>query len=82
MINADKLLDMKEEIEEFEKELTEAEAKSKLIMEQIQEKYGVMTIEEAEEMLEKITEEYNKLNKKHEKEVKVLDEQINAIRRA
>lgn len=82
MITANHLLKMKDELEGFEKTLTQAEAEKKVFMNQLKDEYDVMTIEEAEAMLEEIEVEYNKLQDEMEKRGKVLYGQVESIRKA
>jgi conjugal transfer/entry exclusion protein len=74
---AKKMLVMKEKIEKYKNEKTLLEGQLKMLMEQLQNKYGLSSLDEVEENLENIQKELEELRGKILLGLQTLEKELN-----
>ena len=74
---AKKMLMMKEKIEKYKNEKTLLEGQLKMLMEQLQNKYGLSSLDEVEENLENIQKELEELRGKILLGLQTLEKELN-----
>jgi predicted nucleic acid-binding Zn-ribbon protein len=66
-MNEKALINLKNRIDRFESEISEAKGQQKLLMKELKEKYGCDTLEEGEKRIEELNDQLDDLN--HECEI-------------
>ena len=72
--NEDYLLKIKKQVEHASKELGELEGRKKVLLEQLETKYGLKSSDEVEVRLDKLKEKLNRVQKQIEEKMSFLQE--------
>jgi len=72
--NEDYLLKIKKQVEHAGKELGELEGRKKVLLEQLETKYGIKSSDEIEARLDKLKEKLNRVQKQIEEKITFLQE--------